>query len=71
VVAKFGVPDFASREVQKETDEELTAIMTKGENKMPSYEKTLKKSQMEEFVACMGELGDREQGRQRIRVFRC
>ena len=62
MVAKFGVPDFASREVRKETDEELTEIMTKGENKMASHEETLKKSQIEEFVVCMGELGDRDQG---------
>ena len=48
--------------MRKETYEELTKIMTKGENKMPSYEETLKKSQIEEFVACMDELGDREQG---------
>jgi len=47
--------------VRKETDEELTEIMTKGENEMPRCEETLKKSQIEEFVACMGELGDREQ----------
>jgi hypothetical protein len=42
VVAKFGAPDFTSREVRKETDEELTEIMTKSENKIPSYEETLK-----------------------------
>ena len=58
-----GCPISLHAKCKKETDEELTAIMTKGENKMPRYEKTLKKSQMEEFVACMGELGDREQGR--------
>jgi hypothetical protein len=36
------MPDLASREGREETDEELTEFMTKGENKMPSYEETLR-----------------------------
>ena len=36
------IRDLRSPEVQKQSDAELTAIISKGKNKMPSYEKTLK-----------------------------
>jgi len=44
------VRDFASGEVQKETDKELIEITSKGKNKMPGYEKTLKESQIKALV---------------------
>ena len=39
---KLGAHDFRSPEVQKQTDAELADIITKGKNKMPGYEKSLK-----------------------------
>lgn len=36
------IRDLRSPDVQKQSDAELTAIISKGKNKMPSYEKTLK-----------------------------
>jgi mono/diheme cytochrome c family protein len=43
--------DFASADVQKQTDAELTAIVTKGKNKMPAYEAKLTKEQIAGLVA--------------------
>jgi cytochrome c6 len=53
---RLGARDFASPEVQKETDEELAEITAKGKNKMPAYEKTLKESQIKDLVAYIREL---------------
>jgi cytochrome c oxidase cbb3-type subunit 3 len=39
---KLGAHDFRSPEVQKQTDAELVEVITKGKNKMPAYEKSLK-----------------------------
>lgn len=33
--------DFCSDEVKKESDEDWTAIIVKGKNKMPAYEKKI------------------------------
>jgi mono/diheme cytochrome c family protein len=54
---RLGVRDFASPEVQKETDPELTATTTNGKNKMPAYGKSLKADQIKELVAYVRELG--------------
>jgi len=43
--------DLASPDVQKQTDDELTAIINKGKNKMPGYGKSLKPEQGKELVA--------------------
>ncbi|HTQ62499.1 MAG TPA: c-type cytochrome [Candidatus Solibacter sp.] len=43
--------DFCSDEVQKETDEEWTAAVVKGKNRMPSYEKKLTEAEVKEVVA--------------------
>ena len=43
--------DFCSEEVTKETDEEWTAILLKGKNKMPAYDKKLSESEVKEVVA--------------------
>lgn len=48
---KLGVHDFASPEVQKESDDELAAIIAKGKNKMPAYEKSLKPEEIKDLVA--------------------
>jgi cytochrome c6 len=47
---KMGLRDFASPEVQKMNDDELTAIIADGKNKMPSYKKSLKPEQVKELV---------------------
>lgn len=56
VAKKLGVRDFASPEVQKETDQELVEITTKGKNNMPGYESILKKSQIKDLIAYVHEL---------------
>jgi mono/diheme cytochrome c family protein len=48
---KFGVRDFASPEVQKQSDDELAAIINDGKNKMPAYKKSLKPEQVKDLVA--------------------
>ena len=48
---KMGVRDFHSAEVQKQSDDELSAVIEKGKNKMPPYEKSLKPDQIKELVA--------------------
>ena len=47
---KMGIKDFASPEVQKMSDVELTAAIADGKNKMPSYKNSLKPEQIEELV---------------------
>jgi cytochrome c6 len=48
---KFGLKDLASPEVQKTGDDELTAVIADGKDKMPSYKKSLKPDQIKELVA--------------------
>lgn len=43
--------DFCSDEVKKETDEEWTAIIVKGKNKMPAYDKKLTDAEIKDVVA--------------------
>ena len=43
---KMGLRDLASPEVQKMSDDELTAIIADGKDKMPSYKKSLKPDQI-------------------------
>ncbi len=43
--------DFCSDEVKKETDEEWTAILRKGKNKMPAYDKKLTDAEIKDVVA--------------------
>jgi cytochrome c6 len=42
---------FCSEEVQKETDEEWTAIIVKGKNKMPAYDKKVSEAEIKGLVA--------------------
>jgi mono/diheme cytochrome c family protein len=42
--------DFGSPDVQKQSDEELTTIITKGKGKMPSYDGKLTKDQISDVV---------------------
>jgi cytochrome c6 len=57
---KMGAHDFASPEVQKQTDAQLAEVVTKGKNKMPSYEKSLKPEQIKSLVAYCRELGKKK-----------
>jgi len=43
--------DFCSDDVKKETDEEWTAIIMKGKNKMPAYDKKLTDAEVKDLVA--------------------
>jgi len=54
---KLGAHDFRSADVQKQTDAELAGIISKGKNKMPSYENTLKTDEISALVAYIRELG--------------
>ncbi len=47
---KMGIKDLSSPEVQKLSDDELTAVIADGKNKMPSYKKSLKPEQIKELV---------------------
>src|SRR6202162_1985242 len=47
---KMGVRDFTSPEVQKMSDDELTAMIADGKDKMPSYKKSLKPDQIKDLV---------------------
>jgi mono/diheme cytochrome c family protein len=49
------VRDFHSPEVQKETDAELTDVITNGRNKMPKYADKLKDTEIKDLAAyCRG-----------------
>ena len=43
--------DFHSADVQKETDAEMTEIISNGKNKMPKYAAKLKDAEIKELVA--------------------
>jgi len=47
---KLGAHNFQTAEVQKMSDVELSAIITNGKNKMPSYGKTLKVADIKGLV---------------------
>jgi len=48
---KLGVRDFHSVDVQKQSDTDLTEIITNGKNKMPAYAKTLKADEITSLTA--------------------
>ena len=54
---KMGAHDFASPEVQKQSDADLVQVTTKGKNKMPGYENKLKESEIKDLVAYVRQLG--------------
>lgn len=51
------VAPFSDPDIQKQSDADLTAIISKGKNKMPAYEKSLKPDQIKGLVAYVRELG--------------
>lgn len=54
---KLNIRDFHSSEVQKQTDAELTAAISKGRNKMPAYEGKLTPEQIGQLTAYVREVG--------------
>lgn len=48
---KMGAHDFTSADVQKQTDAQLTEIITKGKGKMPAYDGKLKDTEIKDLVA--------------------
>jgi mono/diheme cytochrome c family protein len=54
---KMGVRDFSSADVQKESDAQLTEIISGGKGKMPSYKDKLKDSEIKDLVAYIRGLG--------------
>jgi len=42
--------DLGSADIQKQSDEDLTEIITKGKGKMPAYGKSLKPEQIKDLV---------------------
>jgi len=53
---KLLVKDFASPEVQKQTDAELLDVAKKGKNKMPAYGGKLTDDQLTELIKYMRDL---------------
>lgn len=51
VGAKMGTHDFTSDDVQKQSDAQLTAVITKGKGKMPAYDGKLKDTEITGLVA--------------------
>jgi cytochrome c6 len=49
--------DLGSADVQKQSDDELTAIISNGKGKMPAYGKSLKPEQIRDLVAYVRSLG--------------
>jgi cytochrome c6 len=54
---KLGARDLNSAEVQKQSDAQLTEVITKGKNKMPAYNGKLSKEQIAQLVAYVREIG--------------
>ncbi|MGA7916768.1 MAG: cytochrome c [Candidatus Acidiferrales bacterium] len=52
--------DFASPEVQSETDAQLTEILTNGKNKMPAYKGKLTNDQIKGLVSYIRELAKKK-----------
>ena len=57
---KMGLRDFSSPEVQKMSDDELTAVTADGKNKMPAYSKSLKEPEIKDLVAYIRELSEKK-----------
>lgn len=53
---KLNVRDLGSPEVQKQTDAELTTIVTNGKNKMPAFGAKLTSEQIGQVIAYIREL---------------
>ncbi len=57
---KLNIRDLSSPEVQKQTDAELTTIITKGKGKMPPFAGKLTAEQIGQVLAQIRELGKKK-----------
>jgi cytochrome c6 len=57
---KLNIRDLSSPEVQKQTDAELTTIISKGKGKMPAFEGKLTAEQTGQVLAHIRELGKKK-----------
>ncbi|MBZ5653168.1 MAG: cytochrome c [Acidobacteriia bacterium] len=57
---KLNIRDLGSPEVQKQTDAELTTIISKGKGKMPPFEGKLTAEQIGQVLAHIRELGKKK-----------
>jgi mono/diheme cytochrome c family protein len=57
---KLKIRDLRSPDVQSQDDSVLTQVVTKGKEKMPSYDGKLTKEQIDEVVAYIRELGKKK-----------
>ncbi len=57
---KLNIRDLGSPEVQKQTDAELTTIISKGKGKMPAFEGKLTAEQIGQVLAHIRELGKKK-----------
>jgi mono/diheme cytochrome c family protein len=57
---KLQIRDLRSADAQKQSDAELTQIITKGKNKMVAYESKLTKEQIDQLVAHIRDLGKKK-----------
>lgn len=53
---KLKIPDLRSADVQKKSDVDLKTIIAKGKAKMPAYEATLSKEQIQDLVEFIRDL---------------
>jgi len=53
---KLAVRDLRSAEVQGQSDGQLSAVIAKGKNKMPGFEKSLSADQISDLVAFIRQL---------------
>lgn len=53
---KLGARNLASTEVQSQSDAQLVEVVTKGKNKMPSYDGKLKSDEIKALVVYIREL---------------
>jgi cytochrome c6 len=57
---KLGAHDFASPDVQKETDAQLIDIVTNGKDKMPAYKGKLTDDQIKQLVGYIREVAKKK-----------
>ena len=50
------IPDLSSADVQKQTDEQLTGVITNGKGAMPAYKDKMTADQIKELVAFIRQL---------------
>ncbi len=56
----YKLRDLGSADVQKQSDAELTSVISKGKNKMPGYGRSLKEEQIKDLVAYIRDLAKKK-----------